>query len=255
MALARSGLGEIVLVDGDDVCTSNVNRQVQATFPNVGRSKVSALADSLRSVNPTITIVGIEDFVTSDSLSDIFSPSGPVAGCDCVLDCVDGASTKASILISCLSLSLPVLTAGAAAGLTDPTKIVVEDLARARGDPLLQGVRKVLRKEHGYSKGPGDGVKNVHRPRKWNIPAVLSSQSERVGPRARPGGGSLRACDTVMGTAVYVTATFGHVAASWAAEVCGRKGEGGGGATGGERALQRESEVDQATWAGCGFPR
>lgn len=137
---------------------------------------------------------------------------------DVCLDCLDGAKEKTALLVACTERKLPVVTCGGAAGKLDPTKIVAEDLARVSEDRMLALVRKNLRQEHGFGKGlPFENTKkkNVKMPRKWRITAVFSTEVPKPLPTSTEviDASTLRRCDGALGTACFVTGTFGFVAA------------------------------------------
>ncbi|GMI23951.1 hypothetical protein TeGR_g15190 [Tetraparma gracilis] len=226
-ALCRCGVGALVLVDADDVCASNANRQVMAGKGSVGRMKAEALAERLRDINPEVRVTAVLDFVTPATAGGYFAEQGAgeqpqhgglLLAAGCVVDCVDCAEDKAALISCALAAGVPVVTAGGAANLLDPSKIRTTDLARARDDPLLQWTRRRLRRDYGFAKGPGDGEPNRHRPRKWGVPAVWSEEVP-AGPPPAKGGGSLRACDGRFGSAVFVTGSFGFAAAKAAIDI------------------------------------
>mmetsp|Transcript_19972 Transcript_19972/g.41756 ORF Transcript_19972/g.41756 Transcript_19972/m.41756 type:complete len:308 (-) Transcript_19972:1003-1926(-) len=214
--LSRSGVGSIALCDLDDVCVSNINRQVQALVPNVGKMKVDALSDHLLTINPSLQITKITDFATASNIDTVF---GNLEEFDVVVDCIDDARDKAAIINKCQETNTTVVTVGGGAGLRDPTQIRVKDITKAGDDKLLFWVRKHLRQKYGFPGGPKPGEKNNHRPKKWGVWAI--SSEERSPPSTTPvtsisatGGGSLRRCDSSLGTAVFTTGALGFVAAS-----------------------------------------
>jgi len=162
-------------------------------------------------INPHCEVITVADFVTLENIDEMFDDDGGAfAGVSALCDCIDGATEKAALLGACVRRGCPVVTCGGAAGRRDPFEC--EDLVRVKEDRLLCRVRKNLRVYYGFPKGPGDGCKNGHNPRKWRISAVFSG--EVVGN----GGGddtqsSLRTCDGTLGTSSFVTGTYGFVAA------------------------------------------
>ena len=164
-------------------------------------------------INPDKSVVCIRDFVDRSNVVSIIG-----SDFDLVFDCVDNAPDKASIITHCTLNNIPCITSGAAAGGIDPTTIVVDDLARADGgDRLLAGVRRQLRKDGVFEKGPGPGIPNKHRPVKWGVKAVFSRDQPEVikdnDAISRPvGSSSLRFCDNFSaGTADFVVGTFGFI--------------------------------------------
>jgi tRNA A37 threonylcarbamoyladenosine dehydratase len=209
-SLARSGIGTLVLVDPDDLCVTNTNRQIHALDGSFGRPKTAALAARLRAIQPGIRIVEHQDFFSERTADAQLDPAP-----DAVVDAIDSLRAKCSLLAHCHRRSIPVIASGAAGGRRDPTRIRVDDLSRSLQDPLLAGVRKKLRAEFGFPKADERG-----RGRRFGIEAIFSDEpplyptcegevSSRR-PEDLPGG--LR-CDAGYGSATHVTATFGLIAA------------------------------------------
>lgn len=199
-AFARSGIGALTLIDLDHIAESNTNRQIHALGDAYGRAKVDAMAERVRAINPDIDVRTIEEFVTPGNVS-IVPPA------DVVVDCIDQVSAKAALLADCRARKILAITCGAAGGRIDPTRIRVDDLARAQGDPLLAKVRYRLRRHHGFPRDDG------RRVRKFGIAAVFSDEPVRTpegGVAARGGG---LAC-VGYGSGVVVTAPLGFAAAA-----------------------------------------
>jgi tRNA threonylcarbamoyladenosine dehydratase len=204
--LARSGIGAITLIDLDDVCLTNVNRQLPALDGNVGRPKVDALAERVRLINPQCAVTTIGEYFTAQTAERLLAVKY-----DWLVDCVDLMSNKALLIAECYKRHQPVLTVGAAGGRRDATRIRVNDLGDSHGDELLRQVRKKLRRDYGFAKGEGNH---------YGIPCV-STQEQPVFPWAdgtcsnEPEAGSnLRLdCATGFGTAVFITGAFGFAAA------------------------------------------
>ncbi|MDH5471474.1 MAG: tRNA cyclic N6-threonylcarbamoyladenosine(37) synthase TcdA [Gammaproteobacteria bacterium] len=206
-ALARSGIGKITLIDHDDIAASNINRQIHSLTSTLEQSKVEAMSQRIHDINPECVYHIIDDFITDSTLSRHLGP-----GYDVVIDAIDSIKFKAAIIYYCKRNKIPVITTGGAGGLTDPTSIEVTDLARTWNDPLAAKVRSRLRYEYGYTKNP---------KRTFGIPCVFSTEQQRY-PKAdgsvchaKPGikGASLD-CNFGFGSATFVTATFGFVAAA-----------------------------------------
>jgi tRNA A37 threonylcarbamoyladenosine dehydratase len=205
-ALARSGIGRLTLVDMDDVCVSNVNRQIHALDGELKKSKVMVMAHRVRAINPEIDARPIEAFLTPGNAASILEDDY-----DFVLDAIDRPREKCVMIAFCHGCGLPILTAGGAGGRRDPTRIRVGDLARSEGDRLLQAVRRMLRVEHGFPRGERTfGVECVFS----NEPPVYPHSDGSV-CAVREGGADLRLdCRSGYGTATFVTGTFGFVAAA-----------------------------------------
>jgi tRNA A37 threonylcarbamoyladenosine dehydratase len=204
--LARSGIGALTLVDLDDVCVTNVNRQLPALDGNVGRPKIEALAERVRLINPDCRVTCVPEFFTEASAERLLA-----VRYDWVCDCIDLMSHKALLIAESTRRGLRVATVGAAGGRRDATRIKVSDLGDSHGDELLRQVRKKLRRDYGFAKGEGN---------RYGIPCV-STQEQPVFPWAdgtcasEPEAGSnLRLdCATGFGTAVFITGAFGFALA------------------------------------------
>jgi len=213
-ALCRSGVGNLILVDLDDVCMSNTNRQLHATSSSVGKMKIDVMEERLLDINPVCNVTLLYDFVTSDgarSLLQSFQPE--LTAC---VDAIDGAHEKTSLILACVELGVPIVTCGGAAGRLDPTQIVLDDLTKVQEDRLLFRCRKVLRQKHGFPKLPVPKRGQKNRVRKWRIPAVYSNEVQEKPKEGLAGdtASSFRLCDGALGTGCFVTATYGLVAAS-----------------------------------------
>jgi tRNA A37 threonylcarbamoyladenosine dehydratase len=217
-ALCRSGVGNLVLIDLDDVCISNTNRQLHALSTSVGKMKIDVMKERLQLINPDCNIILIHDFVSMDNVDEILtSISPPVTAC---LDAIDGATSKTALIAACARHGIAVVTCGGSAGRTDPTQFVCEDLSRVTGDPLLSTCRKYLRRYHGFEEGTKFRGRKPHErktPRKWKINAVFSTEPQKLLPNMESDDGndvsSLRRCDGALGTACFVTGTAGFIAA------------------------------------------
>ena len=205
-ALARSGIGALSLVDADDVCITNTNRQLPALTGTVGRSKVDVLAERVQLIAPECKVVRVVDFYTTSNAREILTPAFSF-----VVDAVDRASTKAHLLATCRSLALPVLTSGAAGGRRNAGAIRIADLGLAGHDELLRQVRRNLRQEHGWP--PGNGAMGV--PCVYSVEAPTFPQSDGSCAATPEEGESLRMdCASGFGAATHITGIFGFAAAA-----------------------------------------
>ncbi|MFK7986822.1 MAG: ThiF family adenylyltransferase [Sandaracinaceae bacterium] len=214
-ALARSAVGELVLIDFDDVCVTNANRQLHALRGNIGKSKVEVMAERLRLVNPAATITAVPRFYNADASSVLLE--GQV---DFVVDAIDNLTAKAHLLATCLARGIPLVSSMGAAARVDPTRIQVADLADTQRDPFARALRKILRKEHDLTIAPGQpiGVPSVYSDETPREPASLSYDQASgfvcVCPNKSNG---LHTCDQrtrIDGSAAFVTGAFGLAAAS-----------------------------------------
>jgi len=208
-ALARTGVGAITMIDHDDITQGNTNRQIHALEGAYGQSKVEAMRNRIRAINPHCQINAIDDFLTGKNLTRYIHKEY-----DYVIDAIDGIKFKAELVHYCRRNKIPVVMTGGAGGLTDPTTIQVKDLSRTHNDPLAAKVRSKLRSDYGYSR---DAKK------KFGIDCVFSSQAQLY-PRPdgsvstqKPGvHGVTLDCESGYGSATFMTASFGFVAVSYA---------------------------------------
>ena len=205
-ALARSGIGALTLVDLDDVCISNVNRQLHAVEGELGRPKVEVMARRMRAINPDCVVHPVQAFFLKSNADEILRIQF-----DYVLDAFDSPSRKCVLIASCRERGIPVITSGAAAGRRDPTAVEVTDLAFSSHDRLLQEVRSMLRMRHGFPRGKNPfGVECVLS----REPAVYPGADGLVCPAPSQEQDLRIDCNTGFGTASFVTGTFGFVAAA-----------------------------------------
>lgn len=209
-SLSRSGIGHLTLVDLDEICVTNVNRQLHAMDGQIGRQKTEAMAERARAIHPQAEISIVPRFFTERSATEILA-----AGFDAVVDAIDTTGHKALLLAECSRRNLITVTCGGAGGRRDGTRIRIADLAFTGKDPLLHQVRKRLRSDFGFPKVPPG-----EKPTAMGIEAVFSDepqvfqQCDGSVSAGRPDTGSQRlSCDSGLGTVTHVTAAFGMIAA------------------------------------------
>jgi len=205
-ALARSGVGALTLIDLDDVCVTNVNRQLPAVDGNIGRPKVDALADRVSLINPECRVVRKPDFFTASSADELLQ-----AKFDFVVDATDKLSNKCLLIVKSRERGYPVITVGGAGGKRDGTQVRVSDLAHTEQDELLRQVRRKLRREFGFPRGEQTdfGIPAVFSPEKPVYPWADGSCSTE----AEPGSSLTLDCASGFGTATAVTGAFGFAVA------------------------------------------
>lgn len=207
-SLVRTGIGEITLIDLDEVCVTNTNRQLHAVASEIGQSKATVLSHRLTDINPELTIHTIEDFITLDNIPELITPQH-----DIVIDAIDMAHTKAGLIAYCLARKIGIVTVGSAGGKCDPGQVTYSDLARTESDPLLAKVRQDLFRTYKFAKD---------RNRRFRIDAIYSKEP-LVYPK--PDGsvctqkhafssGTKLDCTGGMGASTMVTGTFGFHAAA-----------------------------------------
>ena len=195
-ALARTGLGELTLVDMDVIAASNINRQLPAMTTTLGHEKIQVMAERCRAINPRIKINLIDDYLTPDNIQDVLANTP-----DLILDCIDDVKAKFALMLHCRFNKIPLIVSGGAGGKLDPLKIRVADLSKTEQDPMLAKLRTQLRSK-GICKKPKE---------KFGITCVYSIDNPFSSAEVCPSAG-LR-CGG-YGSAVVVTSSFAMVAVS-----------------------------------------
>lgn len=199
-ALARSGVGQITLIDMDHVAESNINRQIHALDTTVGMAKIEAMRERMAHINSDCRVRLIDDFVTPENWPQLLPD-----GVDAVIDACDQVKAKTAMAAWAIQKRKLFISVGAAGGKRLAYKVDLEDLSLTTHDPLLAQLRYRLRREHGAAR---DG-------KKIGVACVFSREAVK-GPDAScalEGDGSLN-CHG-YGSLVSVTATFGLCAAGW----------------------------------------
>ena len=199
-ALARSGVGQLTLIDLDHVAESNINRQIHALESTLGQAKVLAMQERIALINPHCVVRCIEDYVTPENWPGLL-PSGVTA----VIDACDQIKAKTAMAAWARKSGACFIAVGAAGGKRLAHQVEIDDLSLVTHDPLLAQLRYRLRREH-LAPQPG---------RKLGVACVFSRESVRPPDAscASEGDGSLNCSG--YGSAVSVTATFGLCAAGW----------------------------------------
>ncbi|MBM7649003.1 tRNA A37 threonylcarbamoyladenosine dehydratase [Bacillus ectoiniformans] len=158
-ALARSGVGRLLLVDKDTIDITNVNRQLPALLSTVGEPKADVMKARIADINPECEVIALKMFYTEETYEEFFS-----YGLDFVVDASDTISYKIHLMKECLSRNIPIISSMGAANKMDPTRFQITDISKTHTDPIAKVVRTRLRKE-GIRKG---------------IPVVFSDESPIV---------------------------------------------------------------------------
>lgn len=215
-AMLRTGFEHITLIDMDDICVTNSNRQIHTGISTIGQLKVEAMAQRLQDINPEAKITPVMDFLTQTNLEQHLSEQ------DYVIDAIDSVKVKAALIAHCKRHKIPLVTTGAAGGQTDPTQITVADLNKTYNDPLAKKVRSLLRREYGFSR---------NTKRTYGVPCVFSTEQLKY---PQPDGSVCQNkhfddgvvkmdCAGGFGASTMVTASFGFVAAAEAAKRLAKK--------------------------------
>ncbi|CAH0990871.1 tRNA threonylcarbamoyladenosine dehydratase [Sinobacterium norvegicum] len=203
-ALARSGIGQITLIDMDDICVTNSNRQIHAMADTVGQSKVEVMAARIRLINPECVVSEIEDFITEETLFELIDKRF-----DYVIDAIDSANNKARLIHHCKRNKIGIVTTGAAGGQIDPTQITVTDLTKTVNDPLAKKVKQLLRRHYNFSKTRNFSVPCVYSTEKLRYPQPDGSSCETKSVMT---DGVRLDCSGGFGSATVVTASFAFAA-------------------------------------------
>jgi tRNA A37 threonylcarbamoyladenosine dehydratase len=219
-ALARSGVGRLVLIDADEVCVSNTNRQLHALDGEYGRGKGEVLAERCRAINPDIQVEVVPQFLLPANLEALLD-----RGHDVVLDACDSFRSKLEMIAWCRRRKLPIVVCGSAGGRTDPTLVRVRDLSRTEQDALLALVRKQLRQTFKFPRNPD---------RYFGVPAVYSLENVKypqgdgsvcgVRPKLGADAALKLDCGAGLGAATHVTGSFGFAMAGKAIELLLKRG-------------------------------
>ncbi|WP_448917125.1 tRNA cyclic N6-threonylcarbamoyladenosine(37) synthase TcdA [Haemophilus sputorum] len=198
-ALARSGIGKITMIDMDDICVTNINRQIHALTSTVATLKTEAMKTRIAEINPECQVEIIDDFISPDNLADYLN-----RGYDYVIDAIDSVKTKAALIAYCKRNKISLITTGGAGGQTDPSQIQITDLSKTIQDPLASKVRSLLRKEYHFSQNP---------KRKFGVDCVFSTQP-LIFPKMGEGCeiSATMNCANGFGAVTIVTATFAFFA-------------------------------------------
>jgi len=193
-ALARTGIGELTLVDMDVVAASNINRQLPALTSTLGCEKIEIMAERCRQINPRIKVNLIDDYLTPDNVKTLLAGQP-----DLILDCIDDVKAKLALMLHCRFNKIPLIVSGGAGGKLDPLKIRVADLSKTEQDPMLAKLRAQLRAK-GICKKPKEkfGITCV-----YSIDNPFSSAEVCASAGLRCGG---------YGSAVVVTSSFAMIA-------------------------------------------
>jgi tRNA threonylcarbamoyladenosine dehydratase len=212
-ALARSAVGELVLVDFDEVCVTNVNRQLHAMKGTVGRQKVDVMAERLKLVHPSGSIVAVPEFYNAEASERLLA--GQV---DFVVDAIDNLTAKTHLIATCIARGIPLVSSMGAAARLDPTRIRTKPLPETHTDPLARSVRKLLRKNHGLAGDALNGVTAVFSEEEPIAPSPVGYDHGQGHRCVCPSGDNgLHSCDhrsRIEGSAAFVTGAFGLACAS-----------------------------------------
>jgi len=205
-ALARSGVGTLTLIDYDDICESNINRQIHSMSGSVGRQKIDVMKERLLDINSQLQVLLHHERFDFDTAKKLLANDY-----DVIIDATDQLEYKCLMIDLCLKNQIEIVTVGGSAGKIDPTQVHCCDLAKTHGDRLLQKTRKKLRQKYGFSRDlkKSFGVSCIYSSELPRFPDQTGEVTCSVESRpAMP-----MDCATGMGSAAFLTGTFGFFAA------------------------------------------
>ena len=172
-ALARSGVGHLVLVDNDTVSLTNLNRQLIATHDTVGRLKVEVMAERIRSINPRAVTESRAEFLLPETVDDF-----PLSECDYIVDAIDTVSSKLILAEKAEEYGVPIISCMGAGNKFDPTRFEIADIYETSVCPLARVMRRELKAR---------GVKKLKVLYSKEPPLKPLASAEESGKRQTPG--------------------------------------------------------------------
>lgn len=216
-SIARSGVGKITLVDFDEICITNANRQLHALTGLVGTQKTDAMAERIKKINPAVEVISCTQFYSKKNSEEILSGQP-----DFVIDAIDNITAKCHLISTCRELHIPIIVATGSAGRMNPLSIQVKDLAETEKDPLARNVRRILREQYGFPEKGKFGVLAVYSTEDVLEPFELHYDGGKgfrcVCPQGQDNPHSCDQRSIILGSASFVTGTFGLVCASQAVQ-------------------------------------
>lgn len=214
-SVMRSGVGEVTLVDFDEICVTNFNRQLHALQGLVGQQKSDVMAERMRKINPSAKVHSIPMFYNAFHCAQIFERKP-----DFVIDAIDNVTAKCHLLHYCRSQGIPVITSTGSGGRMDPSRTKIADLSKTEMDPLARAIRRILREQYGFpAEGKGEfGIAAVYSDEPATAPAELAYDGGKgfrcVCPQKDNEYFNCDSRNIIMGNASFVTGTFGFYCAS-----------------------------------------
>jgi tRNA A37 threonylcarbamoyladenosine dehydratase len=216
-SIVRSGVGKVTVIDFDEICVTNANRQLHALTGLVGQNKADVMAERLRKINPQAEIISVVKFYNERHCEEIFG-TDPENYPDYVIDAIDNVTAKCHLLAFCKKNVIPVVTSTGSGGRMDPTRIRATDLADTTIDPLAKAVRRILRSEHGFPEQGPFGITAVFSEEPATMPKELKYDNGKGFQCVCPQGDNpYNTCDNknlIMGNASFVTGAFGLACAA-----------------------------------------
>lgn len=140
-ALARTGIGHLILVDKDKIESSNINRQLLATTETIDQVKVTVMKKRIQTLNPECKVDTYDCFYDCSMDEKIFSQR-----IDFVIDCIDSIKSKQDLAMACIQRDIPFLSSMGTARRLDPSKLEIMELEKTSYDPIAKRMRNWKRK-------------------------------------------------------------------------------------------------------------
>lgn len=176
-ALARSGIGRLILVDYDDVSRTDINRQLIAFESTLDRSKVDVMQNRIKDINPDCDVVGIKEYYKAENADKFLAH-----GFDYVVDAIDTLPAKIDLMARCYHEGIRIISAMGAGNKLDPTKLTVADISKTHTCPLARKVRLELRKRR-----IENGIKTVFSSEQPTYKKIIENDNSMEGRRFIPG--------------------------------------------------------------------
>lgn len=205
-SLARTGIGGLTLVDLDDVCVTNVNRQIHAVTSTVGRFKVDVMRERLLEIQPYCDVDVKQCFFSPKNLERVFDKKY-----DFVVDACDDFTNKCHLIDHCRKNNIPMIVMGGAGGKVDPLQVRVTDMSFSQNDRLLARLRKKLRQEFQFP-GENDGDFGIWAV--WSHERAVYPTAHGTCTYKPPGFAKNMDCNEGFGSASFVTGAFAFATTS-----------------------------------------
>lgn len=147
--LARAGVGNMTIVDGDVVDKTNINRQLAAAQSTIGISKTEIMSQRILDINPDIQLNPINQFLNPEDMETILDETKY----DFVVDCIDSVLPKLTLIKACRYRKIKIISAMGAGGKTNPSLVMVRDISKTNNCYLAKQIRKRLKREYNITKG------------------------------------------------------------------------------------------------------
>ena len=141
-ALARSGVGTLIIVDFDKIDETNINRQIIALESTIGKSKVDVFEERIREINRDCKVIKIDKFITTDNIDELFQYD-----IDFFVDACDTTSVKKEVIKKCLNKKIKFISCMGTGNKLDPEKLEIVDIRKTSNDPLARMIRKFVKDE------------------------------------------------------------------------------------------------------------